>query len=216
VRRRGLIAGVVCALVFSGVAWGAVLSVDGDELTLVRVPGFVPAESCTVGAVADAHVDEATPDGNFGSDALLTVGAGTYDSRALVRFDVSSCSIPSGADVRSARLRMVLVDAPGEDRTWKARRVTGAWTEGAVTWNTEPALAAASTADVQTGTVAGATLEWDVLPDVAGIVSGALTDRGWRIADSDEAPASPVLGGLASREEPVGAQRPELTVTWFD
>jgi hypothetical protein len=214
--RRAVALGVVLVVALAGVAWGAVLAVTADQMTVVRVTGAVPAETCTVGAVADAYVDESTPGSNFGSDATLAVHAGPADAHALVRFDLASCSIPSGADVRSATLKMTIADPPGEDRAWKARRVTGAWNENNVKWNTAPTVAPASTDTVQTGVAAGVELQWNVLADVATFVSGAATNRGWQILDGDETSVLQVDGALASREDPVAARRPSLTVTWFD
>jgi hypothetical protein len=214
-RRTAALAGAF-ALALAGVASAAGLSVAPDTMTLVRVPGAVPVKTCTLVAGADAHVDEALPDGTAGSAPALDVTAGASDRRAFVQFDLPACAIPSTAEVRGAALRMTLAVAPAEDRSWKARRVAGAWTEAGITWNTAPPLAASSTDTVPTGTVAGATLTWDVAADVADAVSGAVTDRGWRIADADEAPAAPVTGSLASREDADPADRPSLTVTWFD
>ena len=203
-------------LALTGIASAAALTVDANTMTLVRIPGPVPPKTCTVAAIADAHVDEALPDANAGTAASLDVAAGPADRRAFVRFDLASCAIPSTAELRSAALRMVLAGAPAEDRSWKVRRLTGAWTEAGVTWNTAPSLAAASTDAVSTGAVAGAALTWNVAADVADVVSGAATDHGWTIADADEAPAIPAAGSLASREDADAAERPVLTVTWFD
>jgi hypothetical protein len=216
VSRRTLVAvtGAVLALALAGAAVAAALAIDADSMTLVRVPGAVPPQTCTLPAVSDAHVDEAMPDASFGAHPELAVASGPSDRRSFVRFDIAACSIPSNAEILSASLRLALVAPPSEDRTWKVRRVTGAWADD-VTWNAEPSLAAASTDETTTGTGAG-TLEWDVGPDVAAVVSGAVLDRGWRIADADE--ASPVLvgGDLASIEYADPADRPALTVAWFD
>ena len=155
------------------------------------------------------------PDAAAGTAPALEVTAGPADRRAFVRFDVAGCSIPAGAEVRSAALAMVLAAAPAEARNWKVQRVTDAWA-GDVTWSTAPAVAAASTDTAATGIAAGATLQWNVLPDVADVVSGAALDRGWRIADADETPVAPVGGALASSEAAAAGTRPTLTVTWFD
>jgi hypothetical protein len=209
---------VAFILALAGVASAAVLTVDADEMTLVRVPGAVPPKTCTVGAVADTDADEALPDAGDGTATTVGVAAGPAAAkRAFVRFDLAPCSIPSNAEVRSAALRMVLAAAPAADRTWKVRRVAEAWSEATMTWNTMPTtFAAVSTDTLSTGTVAGATLAWNVAADVANIVSGAVTDNGWRIADADEASPTPDGGALAARENAAADDRPALTVTWFD
>lgn len=209
---------LICAafvLALAGVASAAVLALDADRITVLRIPGTVPVKTCTISAVSDAYVDEALPDAAAGTAPALEVTAGPADRRAFVRFDVAGCSIPAGAEVRSAALAMVLAAAPAEARNWKVQRVTDAWA-GDVTWSTAPAVAAASTDTAATGIAAGATLQWNVLPDVADVVSGAALDRGWRIADADETPVAPVGGALASSEAAAAGTRPTLTVTWFD
>lgn len=213
---RTALLGATLALALTGVASAALLGIDADRVTLVRIPGAVPAKTCTVGAVADAHVDESLPDTNAGTAATVEVGAGPADRRAFVRFDLASCAIPAGADVRSAKLSAVLAAAPADPRTWNVHRATAAWPELGVTWNTAPAVAASATGTASIGTAAGATVEWSVLSDVAGIVSGATSNDGWRISDADEAPPAPIAGSLASREAAAAADRPTLTVTWFD
>lgn len=213
--RRIALIGAAFVLAFAGVASAAALAVDADSLTVLRIPGTVPVKTCTISAVSDAFVDEALPDTAAGTAPTVEVAGGPADRRAFVRFDIAACSIPAGAEVRSAALAMVLVAAPAETRSWSVRRVTDAWA-GDVTWNTAPAVAAASTSSASTGIAAGATLQWSVLPDVAAVVSGAALDRGWRIADADETPVAPVGGTLASSEAVDAGTRPTLTVTWFD
>jgi len=216
-----IVRGLVCAAVLVtlssiGVAVGAGFPLVAEDVTIVRIPGAVPFKSCTVAPVADAFVDEALPDTAFGAEPYVEVAAGPSRRRALVRFDLDSCGVSAGAQVRTARLRMLLTAAPTESRTWRVRRVTSAWTEGAATWNAAPDVAASVTDAVETGVVLGDVLEWDVRGDVAQIVSGAVTDRGWRIADPDETAPVTVSGALASREAVDPAQRPSLTLTWFD
>jgi hypothetical protein len=209
------VAGVL-ALACAAVAVAAGFPVTTDDLTVVRIAGAVPEESCTITAVADAHVDEAQPDATFGTGPAVEIASGPADRRALVRFDIGSCAIPAGAEVRSARLRAVLTTAPAAGRTWKIQRVTSAWTGLSVTWNTAPAVVAAATDTAQTGTAAGAVVEWDVVGDVAGVVAGTATDSGWRIADADETAPTTVGGALASSEVASSGDRPSLTIRWFD
>ena len=211
---RALLIAAALTAAGAGAALAAGFAVDADDLTVVRIPGAVPVESCTITAVADAYIDEAAPDATAGTAPALEVAAGAADRRALVRFDIGSCAIPSGADVRTAQLELVLTTAPGASRSWTVRRINDPWTGLSVTWNTAPAVAATATAAAPTGTVAGATVAWDVLPDVADVVTGAAPDRGWLVADADE--ATPAAGAVGASEAAAAADRPSLTITWFD
>ena len=214
--RRGLLLAGAIALTATGIAFAAGFPVTTRDLTTVRIPGAVPEKSCTITPAADAHVDEAQPDATFDTGPALEVASGPADRRAFVRFDVGSCSIPAGAEVRSATLRAVLTAAPAEDRTWKVQRVTEAWSAPSITWNAAPAVATAATDSAPTGTTPGATVGWNVLADVAGVVSGTADDRGWRIADTDATAPVTVAGALASSEAASEPTRPALTITWFD
>lgn len=214
---RGLLAAAVLALVASfGFAVAAGFPVVADDVTVVRIPGAVPEKRCTVAPVADAYVDEALPETPFGDEDFLAVASGPANRRALVRFDLGSCSVPAGAELRSARLTMVVAAAPAQARTWDVRRVTSVWHAATVTWTTAPTVAATVTDTAPIGTIDGATVAWDVRTDVADVVSGGATDRGWRIADVSEGAPLRVGGALASSETATSDARPSLTLTWFD
>lgn len=217
-RGRFVAAALACAalvLAGAGVVGAAAFPVASDELTLVRVPGAVPEHSCTLTAVADSYVDEALPDTAFGPEEYVAVSSGPTDRRAFVRFDIASCGVPAGAEVRSARMSLLLTAAPAWARTWEVQRVTDVWHGPTVTWNTAPTVAAGVTDTAAVGTVAGVAVSWNVRADVADVVSGAATDRGWRIADADE--ESPVtVGGALASHEAAESERPSLTLTWFD
>lgn len=197
-----------------GMAAGFPVAADG--LTLVRVPGAAPVKTCTVTPSSDTFLDEELPETPFGAEPYLAVASGPADRRALVRFDLSSCGIPAGAEVRSARLAMGLTDAPASPRAWRVQRVTSDWAAAEVTWSTAPTVAPAATDTAAIGTVAGVPVTWDVRADVALIVSGGATNRGWRIADVDESAPLRDGGAFAASEAVVAADRPSLTLTWFD
>lgn len=147
-------------------------------------------------------------------DTTILLGT-KRNARTLARFDLTPCAIPASAAVRSARLRLRLDQAPGESRTYAVKRVTGAWSESAVTWDTAPGVESLATDDTATGTTSGATLEWDVTADAKGFVSGALANHGWRIEDLLEDSATEQEARFASRENATVAHRPELVVTYW-
>ena len=81
----------------------------------------------------DAFIEESSPGGNFGSDDRIKVNIADLDTyRSVVRFDVAS--LPAGKVVTDATLRLYVTD--GSSDTMSVHRMTSAWTEGGVTWNT--------------------------------------------------------------------------------
>ena len=90
---------------------------------------------------ADARVEQANPDANFGGSYLRADGGGDPDVESYLRFDVSGFS----GNVHQATLRLYAttdtVDGPhlyGSDANWS---------ESELTWNTRRAIAAMPTAD---------------------------------------------------------------------
>jgi hypothetical protein len=88
---------------------------------------------------ADAWIAQDKPDQNRGTDSVLKVRAVPNKvRRGLVRFDVSS--LPAGAAISAATLRLALSGAGSSSRTYSVHRVTASWTEGSgsansgVTW----------------------------------------------------------------------------------
>lgn len=113
--------------------------------TRTRQPGTI-----TLTSVGDADIAEAYPNINRGMGENMWVG---YDEqpesmartvRSLVRFNLAS--IPSGATIDSARLRVYLIasyDYPNRWRRVTAYRPTADWNEFIVTWNNAPGFAEA-------------------------------------------------------------------------
>lgn len=208
-RRRAVQALFFVSVLAGSVAWAASAPVTSQKLT-VDAP-----KVCSRNAVADSYVDELSSVSNFGTGTSLAVKSLLLGNRrALVRFDLSPCSILSGATVVSAYLKLYLSGAPSLSRTYEAYRITAGWTETGVTWAGQPSLAAVATATALTGTTNGATVEWDVKSDVTAFVAGTATDNGWLVKDLLEGDALGVEGTFSAREHATGGQRPMLVVTY--
>lgn len=208
---RLLVVAAVACVAVSGAAFAASLGVSSARLTSFAAASSVPTSTCSLDAAADAHVSNALLEGgsNFGNAAELHVSGGGTDKRSFVRFDVSSC-VPSTAEVKSASLRLFLVDAPSSSRTYAAHGVTASWAEGSVTWDNQPGVGSSS-GTVPTGTTDGVTLSWTVTSDVQSFVTGS--NDGWRISDTNES-------GLLSSQEgrfgsSEGANGPTLEITYY-
>lgn len=175
--------------------------------------------TCTLTAVADASVNAALATTNFGTSTQLNVSPNSVATqRAFVRFDLTGCSppIPADAIVQSATLSVTTAAPVLATRTIDLRSVSAAWTESAVTWDTQPSVAASntSTADVTLGQAAGTVVSWTATSDVQSFVAGAATDLGFRLSDSAEGTALGVPLVLGAREAASG--HPQLVVTYVE
>ena len=159
----------------------------------------------TLGASADAYVDENNPSNNFGTQNQLLVRSrsNSRDARTLVRFNLPA--IPSGCTVTSARLRL-FATAADIGRTLQALRANASWAETTVTWNTQPATTGAA------ATVASATgwREWTVTTQVTAMYAG--TNNGFLVRDASEGAALQQSQTFRSRD--AAANNPELVVTF--
>jgi hypothetical protein len=219
--RRGaclLAASIVAST--AGAALAGVQAVQSRDLTIVAAAGPAAPSTCTLGAVADTYSDALALNAgsNFGTAVDLHVRSDVLgNKRSFVRFDITSCAIPSGADVTAATLRIFMRTAPsgGASRTLAAHRVTASWGETTLTSNNPPAVAASATASTATGTVSGVTLPWTVLTDVQAFVAGSTANQGWRLSDSVESAAVSTQTVLGSRESATAGERPQLVIGYY-
>jgi hypothetical protein len=219
--RRWFVAVVGASLLLTGgVGLAASLGVASQHLSTFTILATVPISTCTLTPAADSYVDQAVlqQGSNFGTAAALQVESSQLvvvptNKRSFVQFDLSSCSIPAAAAVQSATLSVFLSTAPNQNRTWNIDRVTGAWTEGAITWTNQPV--STSSTSVATGTTPSVTLQATVTSDVQSFVSGSLTNSGWRFSDSAESSSTARNGQFRSREFATAVQRPTLVINYY-
>jgi hypothetical protein len=200
-----------------GPASAASVPVTAKRLTLVtRTHGA--ARTCTLPAAADSYVNKAAATSNFGTGTTLIVNAdSTTTERSFVRFDLSACSpaIPSDALVQSAKVQLTVALVALATRTYELRRATSAWGEGTITWNLQPTVAAASSssATVNLGAAIGTVVEWTATSEVQSFATGALTDLGWRVSDTNEGIFLGTPLTFGSRE--AASRQPRLVVTYL-
>jgi hypothetical protein len=129
------------------IEWGAGITGTGPGPTTV-----------TLNSIADTWLDQNNNSTNYGSDALMQSGkdAGQKIFRPLLEFDISS--LPAGATVVSATLRLYVENNFGQkDKQIALHRITAAWNENTVTWNSvgggifDPTQMAPTTFDKTTG-----------------------------------------------------------------
>lgn len=126
----------------------------------------------SVDANADATVDSAAPNTNFGSQTQLTVVSAASTRRTFIRFDVSSVDRP----VRYAKLSLRIVQSGGNP----VSLVTdSSWNENTITWNNAPAIDGGLVVNVprssRDGTLA-AEVTNAVNSDTDGVITFAFTE----------------------------------------
>jgi large repetitive protein len=229
-----LVVGAVLATVMgSGIRVGsaASLALNAAALTPYRTC-VLSATPTTTAVVADAEVRQNTATTNYGTATTLTItSSGTSNRRAYVRFDLTACtpSIPAGATIRSATMRLYLSALPSGCRTLDIFRIGAAWTETAITWNNQPfgatinnpaTVARTDSFDVGTqggceNRTAGAySAGVDVTTDVAAFVAGSATNHGWMVRDDVEGSAAARTVTISAKQLGTLAQVPQLLVTY--
>jgi hypothetical protein len=162
----------------------------------------------TLTPLADAYVrDGSFATTNYGAAADLQskddVTSG-YSRRSFLKFDLTS--VPAG--ITNARLRLFSGVAPAGQVAVQAFAVTDtSWTEAALTWNNQPA-AAAALATTQISAVSGLWFEWDVTAYVQSQKSAGHNLISLVLLDPTQ---SILVCDFSSRES--GANGPQLAVT---
>lgn len=166
----------------------------------------------TFSSERDATLSQTTPGTNMGFSAQLQEypRTGGYTKRALVWFNLST--IPVGARINAATLRLREVQTYGATRTVAVHRVTRVWSESTATWNSAAAqyhpTASATSSLSWAGTLKSD--QWDLTADVQDIVNGTQTNYGWMVKDTQE-DSSQAYWYFSSRE---GADAPTLMVDY--
>jgi len=141
------------------------LRVDLDELPPI-----------TLYAVADTYVMEEDPTSTHGDERQVIVGRDEFgqEHRGLFLFDLSD--VPA-TTIASAYFRVSLYDSASGMYTVDLRRVSGAWDEETVNWNTKPwSVDIGVSAEV--GGIEGQYYEWEVTDLVQSWLTGGVGNFG--------------------------------------
>ena len=149
---------------------------------------------------------------NYGTDPAMDVQSWTgKHKRSFARFDLSS--VPPGNEVLKAELNLCATAVPGSTRTYDVHRVEAAWTEAAITWNSQPAVAGASSDSISTPATVGC-YTWPLMKsDVEGWVVGFAND-GWRVKDSVEDGSKNDTTFRSREDTAVSSEQPNLFVVY--
>jgi hypothetical protein len=172
--------------------------------------------TCTLSgttSTTDTYVDENATTGTFGGSTTLSVGPKSGKRTwAFVRFDLSSCNIPSTGGADSATLNLRITAAPASTRTLDVTPVLSTW-DGTLTWNGAQALSyGANLATITTGTTSNVTKSVTVTADIDALIKNSGASFGWRISEASS--ASNVTTTFGSAENPTAANQPQLVVNY--
>ncbi|HUR83841.1 MAG TPA: DNRLRE domain-containing protein [Solirubrobacteraceae bacterium] len=210
-RLRTLAALFALSLVVCGTAYAASLNVSSSKLTAWHASAGCTPGTLTLNPNADTYIDEDAGGSNFGTattvkvrGSLLNVlGAALGSKRqTLARFNLPSLELCS---LTSATLRLHTASSAA-GRTLEALRVTSAWTETGVTWNSAPTTTTTGQANTSSGSGYRA---WTVTTQVSSMYAG--TNNGFLIRDSGGALVAPE-NTFESRES--ATNKPELVLVY--
>jgi len=114
------------------------MTILAATLFVATTPGHAQTLTTNLVPVADTYIRDSAPTSNFGTANPILVGiAGTPVSppqqRCLFRFSLDS--LPAGAVISSANLRLIAVAGPREAYDFDLNRLLVNWTEDGATWN---------------------------------------------------------------------------------
>jgi len=181
-------------------------------------------KTVTINAQKDAYLFNVNINLNHGTEQILRVVSYSCcnGNRALVRFPLTT--LPSTANVTSAKLKLVLTRNDGGTHQYGVHRVQKAWAETETTWTKATAttdwtteggdveLTAVDLLTLSPSNSVGSTIEWDVTSDVSAFVKGD-PNEGWMVKE-DIPPFTGEILEFASRESATAVHRPKLEVTY--
>lgn len=166
---------------------------------------------CTVTGATDTYADERTSSDNSASTTLSEQPDTNRRQWIYMRFDLSSCNIPTTGGADSATLTLFETTAPKTSRTITLAPVQSTWpanlpfaTALALTYGT-------STASVATGTTSNVALPITVTADVDAFIKSPAAAFGWRISDGT-APAA--LDQAIFNSSEAAANKPTLVINY--
>ncbi len=172
--------------------------------------------SCTLtgtSVTTDTYADEAHAGDNSTANTMkVAPGAGTQ-MWTFVRFDLSSCSIPTTGGADTATLSLRITNAPASDRTLAVTPVLSTWTGASLaSFSGATSLGYGSTTTTfTTGTTNNVTKSFPVTIDVDALIKSSTANYGWRITDGGSGTATTTI---ASANNATAGNRPQLVINY--
>jgi hypothetical protein len=211
--RRLLVLGAITVAAGTTTAFAATLSVGSWHVwsgsqTLTKGTCTLTGTSSTT----DTYVDERFSTSSFGGGTTMLVGPRSSQRKwALVRFDLSSCGIPSTGGADSATLSVRITTAPGSSRTIDVDPVLTAWS-GTSTWNDAQTFSYGSTGSFTTGTTSNVTKSVTVTGDVDDLIKNGTANYGWRLSDAGG--SANLTTTFGTSQNGTAANRPQLVINY--
>lgn len=199
---------------------------DAVDASVEDLPGEEPEEEVDAGTTVsftptdDTWINQEAPTANHGTDIMMMVrnqngsGGALHEFDTLVKFDISS--IPSTTSISSATLYLYYLrwgDADPGGRLLNVHRISDAWSETTVTWDTRPSRETLVSDDAAVPFAIGAWMQWDVTVDVDHFVDGTWTNHGWMVQDENIIGTIVVPFTVFATKE-FGGSTPYLEVTY--
>ena len=173
----------------------------------------------TLTPTQDTFLQDSNPNSNFGASSDIWFGRGSYfglgNVRTLVQFDLAALP-SSGLAIKSATFSswQHSTEAAAGGLDCNLHAATGVWTEGAATWNNQPAYDARvwDTAYVGDSFYTG-WIDWDASALVREHLDGLRPNLGWLFRMTYETAGASRLGYFYSSEYAADpSKRLKLTV----
>jgi hypothetical protein len=169
----------------------------------------------TLSSTGDSHIYSGSTGSNYGTalTSYTYVASSGNFYRYLANFDLSS--IPSGATIYSAKLRLTptTVGEGGATSTnFLLQGITGTWTETGVTYANQPATTSAN--QVSTSSLVSSKREFDVTNIIQAVKNGVQTFNGFEIRRDSETTVTSACQ-YHSKDATTSTNRPSLEIVWY-
>ncbi len=206
--------GLNCEFKFTFSGWQDNLPlIEGfsDQEELENLLEASPLSDSNLSPVADAYVNQAAPDANYGNGGNLYIKSkNSRNRRTYIKFDFN---FPPETNILSSELKLFMKSVPPESRTYEARRANNPWIESEIAWNSQPSAADSPTDSVDSG-ASPDWLSWDVTSDIQGFAGDLYQNYGWQLKDSVENSIADRQAKFYSRENANSDLRPILEVNF--
>jgi hypothetical protein len=187
-------------------------------IALVKAQLIGNNRSLTLSPVADVDIYQGTAGTNYGTDPFVVAGKDSTgkDDKILIKFDISS--IPVGATVTSATLRLNLASSSGTGSyNIGVYKIIASWTETTATWtNMSSATKYNSTQLAVTNVTLGSTgfKEWTIPVGLINEWRDGIPTPNYGIALVYEGTSKGPDYQFASKENLTVASRPQLVINY--
>jgi hypothetical protein len=200
---------VIASCSWAGVAYAANLGLSTAKLHVWSQT--ITRGTCNLSSANadDTYVQQANPNSTLGgTDTNLTIsGAAGAQDYAFIRFDLTSCNVPTTGGADNATLTLTVTNKSND--TISLYPVYSAWSSSTLTWNGLGLLTVGPTATTTFVPSNPGTVTITVTADVdAAIKAGTLW--GWELRDTSGTAASTV----GSVENNSAGKRPSLSVNY--